>query len=471
MDDYSSDSARDELLQRFRDELKRPLAERFYSEEELISIFDSAGDAYDDYVRAEVLMLGARLYPDSHQLLERRGIFYESFEFDALPRFVADHAEMQSTLADIMRLNTVEGSGLEFAPNLDDFIATHTLHEDEEVIQFVQMVHAHHADKWLYDHLDLVKSKVHYLPTLYYEIAVNAEMDGDTAASIDALTALTDLEPYNADYWTMLASAHIAADSAEEAAQAVDYALAINPSHPEALKAKLRLTDDVDIQMTLFDKLLEINPADAEIALAALQHAEEHDIPGRVDSLLALTVPAVRGSFSLAAQAIIHDYPDLDGMLDDLFAANSDAENWRSLADVAYRHRHAEAVARIMQIYERKSEKSLNHDFLLFKILFEMKHYEVAVNMFINADEGGTLRRTEHLYECFAVFIISLLRMGQVADAVAAADNMLQMLKGGGDMPGTAVERYGMIAFLKDVKRRAHSKNPTDWEKYNPLGV
>ena len=39
---------RDILRERFRADLARPVSERYYSEDELIAIFDSAGDYYDD---------------------------------------------------------------------------------------------------------------------------------------------------------------------------------------------------------------------------------------------------------------------------------------------------------------------------------------------------------------------------------------------------------------------------------------
>lgn len=74
MEDHNSNPA-DELRERFRSELGLPPAQRYYSEDELIDIFDNSGDAGDDYLRTEALLLGARLYPDSQALLERRAIF------------------------------------------------------------------------------------------------------------------------------------------------------------------------------------------------------------------------------------------------------------------------------------------------------------------------------------------------------------------------------------------------------------
>ena len=62
---YNEDKERAELMERFGNDLSKPFSERYYSEEELLEVFDTAGDMSNDYVQLEALMLGARLYPDS----------------------------------------------------------------------------------------------------------------------------------------------------------------------------------------------------------------------------------------------------------------------------------------------------------------------------------------------------------------------------------------------------------------------
>lgn len=63
MEDFSDE--RDELCRRFRQSLAKPISERFYDEDELVELFDYAGDLNDDYLRMEVLLCGARFYPGS----------------------------------------------------------------------------------------------------------------------------------------------------------------------------------------------------------------------------------------------------------------------------------------------------------------------------------------------------------------------------------------------------------------------
>jgi tetratricopeptide (TPR) repeat protein len=183
-------------------------------------------------------------------------------------------------------------------------------------------------------------------------------------------------------------------------------------------------------------------------------------------------MPNCPDSCPIIAKAIVHDYPDLETVLNKFYSygMGQNSDDWKNLADVAYAEGRAEAVASIFQVYQQKAGHPLGHDFLLMRVLYDMKHYDVAVNMFMNADETGTMRRIENLYKCFALFIMSLLRMGNIDDAVEAGKNMIDLLSSNDMIPGSAIEKYGMVSFLNDVLKRARSKKPTDWATYDPLG-
>lgn len=76
------ENPREELYQRFRESLRRPVSERFFDEDELVEVYDYAGDLNDDYVQMEVLFCGARLYPESQALSERRALLYLDTSID-----------------------------------------------------------------------------------------------------------------------------------------------------------------------------------------------------------------------------------------------------------------------------------------------------------------------------------------------------------------------------------------------------
>ncbi len=64
----SDTNPREELYRRFRQSLSQPVTERYFDEDELVEVYDYAGDISDDYVQMEALFCGARLYPESQAL-------------------------------------------------------------------------------------------------------------------------------------------------------------------------------------------------------------------------------------------------------------------------------------------------------------------------------------------------------------------------------------------------------------------
>lgn len=466
---------RDELIERFRADLHRPLSERYYSEDELLEIFDTAGDEYDDYLRSEVLLLGAHLYPDSRELLGRRAIFYRQTNTDAFNSFLGDNLTEMTPLWEILRLATLTGPTDAIVAEIERFIDANRLEEDEEVIQFVQAVHSLGLDSWLVKNLERVRAKVSYLPTLLYEIAVTAEESTALdAIAIRMLEELTEIEPYSPEYWTMLAYSYLNHDRLDDARTALDYALAISPDNVEALKIKLRTLDDADGAEidSILDRLADLDPADPDIALLAVMRADEAGDRDRAHRLLDKFRSEVKSSRALVAKAIALEYEGVDEMLMNLYDSGiADREEWLSLAEVAYATGEPQMLNAVLRVYQSKSGEALNHDYLLARMLFVTRQYELAVNMFINADESGTLRRPEHLYVAYSQYLLILLRLGRFDEAREGAQAMKKMLDTEPSMPGTAVERYGASMLINDIIARLDASVPTDWTTYDPLGL
>lgn len=467
---------RDILRERFRADLSRPVSERYYSEDELIAIFDSAGDYFDDYLRTEVLLLGARLYPDSQELLSRRAIYYSDRDVNLFNSFISDNPALSSTLARILRLSEAYPDRDKARREVEEFIASHRLAEDEEVIQFVRILHGLGLQKWLIDNLPLIRSKVSYLPTLLYEIAITAEESPifDTV-SIALLEELTELEAYAPEYWTLLAMAYLRHDRPDDARTAIDYALAIDPDNVEALKARLHTfapdSDSAEVD-ALLDRLITLDPADSNLAYLAVLRAEErHDIP-RLLSIITSLAPDIRSTRSIIGKAVEYNHPDLATYLPEFYDYGfRDEDDWKALAEIAYNSGNPATVSLVLQTYEAQSGAALNHDFLLYKILYKLKKYDVAIAMFGDAQPDGTIRSADNIHLSFAMFVTMLLRIGKIDDARESARAMLRLIDTEPGVPGSALEKHGMHAFLSDILQRLSSPGPTDWSTYDPLSL
>lgn len=464
-----------ELYERFRQDLKRPVGERYYSEDELICIFDTAGDNGDEYARTEALLLGARLYPDSRELLERRAILYRDHDFSnysSFEDFLEDNPSVSTPLWEILKLSCLRGSREEIKKHLDGFIADKHFDSDEEVIQFIQAIHHLHLDDWSYDHIDLLKSKVDYLPTLLFEIAVAADLDSEIDIEIKMLEELTEMDPFGADYWAMLAGAYIQADRPDDATNAADLALAINPQHPEALKMKVKLTapDDPGYK-SLVEKAVAASGKEEHFIYYLLNAAGERNDFSEIHYLLEHILEKCNVYSEAVESAIESDYPRLDELLVKFYDCGNDTrEDWKHIADVAYSCNRPGIVTMILMTYEQKSGKSLDYSLLLQLMLFRMKQYELAVNTFFSTSTEDTVRNPGHMFRGYAIMILSLLRLGRIEEALSGARTMLDSLDEGG-LQMSSFEAFGMRIFLLDIIKRIETGDETDWENYDPTAI
>lgn len=461
-----------ELYERFRQDLKRPVGERYFSEDELISIFDTAGDNGDDYARTEALMLGSRLYPDSRELLERRAIFYHDFTGSSFEYFLDDNPAISTPLWEILKLSRFRGSREEAKKLLDTFIADRRLESDEEVIQFIQAIHEMHLEEWLYTHIDLLKGKVDYLPTLLFEIAIAADLDSELDIEIKMLEELTEIDPYGADYWAMLAGAYLLSDRPEDASGAIDLALAINPDHPEALKIKVKLTSPDDAgYKDLIEQAVMKSGREEHFMYYLLNAAGERNDFSELHYLLNHILEKGNVYSEAVERAIESDYPRIDELLDAYYdCGNNTREDWKHIADVAYSCNRPGIVTMILMTYEQKTGKSLNYSLLLQLMLFRMKHYELAVNTFFSTESEDTVQNPARMFRGYAIMILSLLRLGRIEEALSGARTMLDSLDEGG-LQMSSFEAFGMRIFLLDIIKRIESGDENDWENYDPTAI
>lgn len=233
---------REELYNRFKEALRQPVGERFFDEDELVEIYDYAGDRDDDYVQLEVLLCGVRLYPESVPLTERKALLYLDTTDDrtsertkAAENFLKDNPEVSSTIFDIARLEINPPTN---APDaLEYLLSQHDTFNDEEIIRFVDLAIDLDAYAWLIENFDRISDKVPYKPSLLYEIAREADDRNDNETLIRMADALIELEPFTATYWMMLLRGQARLDRNDEARQTFEYAKALAGDAPDAVMA------------------------------------------------------------------------------------------------------------------------------------------------------------------------------------------------------------------------------------------
>lgn len=262
---------RRELYERFLAENVRDGSTMFFDEDDLIEVFDYASDMHDDYAKMEVLLLASRLYPGSVPLLERKAWHHYDLGHTDAARAMAESLPASSVMRNLLLLYIDRPEQADAIRELDRIVDSVTDFEDEWLIDLVEVAVELDCYEWLIASKKRITSKTSYPQTFIYELVNEAEQRGDTANAIALAEELTMLEPFNPDFWELLARLNGALEKDyEKALTSIDYALAVNPDAPRALMLKA-------------DALLELNhPLHEALALIEQARHNEPDNPSIV---------------------------------------------------------------------------------------------------------------------------------------------------------------------------------------------
>ncbi len=262
MSDNTPDDARQSLFDEFESEIvKAGNTEAFFDENDLVEIFDYASDLDNYIVKMEVLLYGARHYPESQALATRRAWFYSSFgEMEA----AADVNSRVSNGGVLNKLLTIRADGATDTPEtrarLDEIVDGATEFGDEDVIQLVDLCAELGMLDWVEENRRKVESKTSYPQTFIYEYADRAEEALDYPTAIRLFEELTMMEPFTLDFWLRLATVQHNVDDFESALSSAEFALAIDPTSAEGLRVKAsslaRLHRDSDYVIATFRDLV-----------------------------------------------------------------------------------------------------------------------------------------------------------------------------------------------------------------------
>lgn len=434
-EDEQYPQSRDELLGRFKKSLGRPLSERFFDEDDLIEIFDYAGDINDDYLRMEALMVGARFFPNSHELLERRGIFYSQYSDYTRAQFLNHRPAEESMILDLLDLR----NDLYDAPEevkvarFDTLVASFNNYSDEEVIQLVETVQELKMLPWLKANMDMLRSKAEYVNGLLFESAAAAESLRDFRFAASLLEELTEAEPFNPFFWLMLSKQYAELEKLDKALEAIDYSIAIKADSAQAMLLKARYLysaeEDLHIVENYAMKAIELSNGATEpvrfLAMAyhndllddkacnLLQEVLDNPNLGLGGSLTDIGAdPVGNKEFELIPDLIAYGAPNADKLLDRFYAANDDNNvlMWSSWASQLAMQGHEQLAKQVSECYERNSGATLPSIYNVEQSFYAKRYDETLEKLADYLKEIGAVE--EDLPEVMAMHILSLVRKG-----------------------------------------------------------
>lgn len=478
---------RNELCSRFRRSLTAGAdSTQYFDEDDLVEIFDYAGDLNDDYLRFEALLCGARYYPDSVALRERRALLYANYSDEVSSKFLSDNAARHGALWDIARLRSSSPMGDDAVKALDGLLNAYAEFDDEEVIQLVDLASNLGQTDWLLDRLDALRAHVTYMPTLLFEIAVMLEMDTRYEEAIRLLEELTELEPYNEQYWFMLAQEYDFNNNIEGALQALDLALAILPDDKNMrfYHARLLARDGINNSQSIDElrKLVSDFPDDISINrfLAALyiedapEKCEDHarDLAAKLLYDCFMLNP---GDRQLASDLLAVDDCHSEEIIAavDTHQAPADVSEWIQWASELSALGAYDRAIDILVYCERKIGKvDVNINEALIVDYFMLQRFADVCQRFECQTSGMSSATPDSAALIFVAYALSLVKLGRLHEASEFSKMILKfVVEDGPDDISYALRRLGTGIVLTDIIERISSKNPTDWSTYDPLAA
>ena len=426
------DNQLEKLYNKFRQELANNDISIYYDEGDLADIFDYAGDIHDDYIRLEVMLIGNRLFPDSEILLERRAIWLANMGNEPLRQFILDHPRSNSSVMwETLRIRAnAPYPADEAIRELESLLDRFRLEEDESIIQFVGLVRHLEQESWLTANIDRVRDRCEYPPTLLFEIARMAENRPQSLAALPLLEELTELDPFNTDYWGLMAELQSNCDLYEESLTSLEYAKALEPDDVELLTIEgynyLKL-NRIDRAIASFNHALEV---DADYFIAKRNLLEAY----RMKQETAKCAELVRDLFradpsdtSLLCDMLIAFPDEISDTLSHYYA-NTDAVENEAIVHVSELCRTGnESVALgYLRWYQDAFSLSMQGKMVFIELLYHNGHYQEAYNYLIDNLKSPILSAGE--LPIIAVIVSILLRLHVFDEALHFCNNWLEKL-------------------------------------------
>lgn len=473
MIDDENEKRRTELCDRFRQSLTRPVSERFFDEDELVDLFDYAGDLGDDYLKMEVLLCGARLYPDSDLLRQRRAIFYTFLSDDAAAKFLDDNPAENSPIWEIMRLRSRAPQGDDARRALRYLVDGVERFDDEEVIQLVDLASSLGVYDWLVDNETLLRSKTDYLPILLYELAVVSELNHNYPKAILYLEELTEAEPFSAYYWYMLAQDYDMLDRREQALQAVDYSLAIDGEGKDALqlRARILMQDEatrpqaLEIIRRLADRFpddIDVQRALAYISILDADIASLHETMRKC-------LERFPGDRAVLNDIIGTGLGDLPSMLDSFYAHTDerDEDTWLDWADELRSYGYFEEASMVIEAFIRNNPEGVHDISILLDCLFFLKRFP-NICAILDLKQSKYLFIGHDRFAHLVIFAISLAKCGKAELALSMMGRMLDASTLEQTCTADMMQRITAMGVKLRIEQQLKKKNP-DWDSFDPL--
>lgn len=459
------------LYERFRQSLVEGNDAEFFDADDLIIIIDQAVDLEDEYVQIEAIMRGYRFFPDNEELANRRAFLYYDLHLDRGVENMVTHRSDSSPMWDILKLRLTEDVSPENAEAaLNQILATPGKFDDETVIQLVDCASASGCYRWLKDHEAELRAKTEYLPSLLYELFIVADTVPDNEYSVSLLEELTELEPFNADFWFALAQEQSNLERLDDALTSIDYALAIDSENLGVLTLKASVYIRQDKYQEALHILEQLHTTAPDHIVDELRIRAMYGLGQNAQIFFAINeaaeaYPAERIFFEFA---LFIEHPEIQRLMQTHFDASSDDDRnkWMDWGVDHYVAGHFNAAVQIFYTLFLNQHIPYRGFKYLASALFCAEQYEACIALLDTALENHDLM----IPDIVVAGLLSLVKQGKKRNLKSAFKKVMAQFPMSIKEPwalSSTLENLGFTSFLGILQQNLDAGQMPDFDELN----
>lgn len=449
-----------------------------YTESDLIEIYDIAGDNFDYYVQTEVLMLAARIFPESEEFIQRRGFLYNKMFPSVLHDFLNDNSHYEGFCWDILKLRDCSMKESEMEAVLDKMLERYDDLSDEDIIRLAELAREIHCETWMINNYILLLEKAEYADTVLYETASLAHDNGDDEIALKLLDELTSIDAFRSENWILMAECYQSLENPEEGLKALEYARAISPDNIEVdfIESVLLIDMQKDMEhaVELLLKYLKVYPSSSaaihnvSLAYQLLDRSEE------AREFLRMKFNE-NPSDSLIVQDLITMIPeDICEILDVHRKANGDTTSVDQFVNDTiqslYLAGHYESVANLVEQLSDPLPDMAVANYYLWSLAL-LNDYEKLSHCYDVAEKKHAVFFLDDP-ESMLLFCFALINTGRFDDAAKAANKTIRHFNYEvRNNLNYRINIYGCENALNDIIRLSELRDMDAVERFDPLKI
>lgn len=466
-----------QLYLRFLQGVKDNNNSEFYEMDELLDIYDYAQDEGDEMVQLYVLLTGARLYPDSDFLDERKAFFLSAVNEQAAKNMLSRNGRKDTALWGVLKLaldNLPDGNP---EASLGELLASGLKFNCEAIIRLIDTLHDLNRDDLIAESFHLLEERALNPGLLYYEAAEVLYNNEDyVAMAHDLAEELTKQEPFNPDNWILLSKIEFTMEHVEESIAAADYALAIDPTNLNGRLVKgIAMVASGKNQKEAIELLRGILAENPENAIATKALAEAYIVDGKTNAALEVYYSFM--SRDAANSYVILDILKLKPHQADRYLELFDKQvgnnehRWIEVAAQLANSEFLEEATQMLAFFHSRYKLREGMEYFLI-LLYRVGLHEEYISLFEKICAEAKLPGAERYdlsANAYLLLAAAYLKTGKYNDAITMANLMLKDPPLSQDFD-ESIRWKGMQVVLQLIRNLAsHPELVPDDPRFDPI--